>query len=458
MVETGPNVLLIILDSARAKNASLLGYHRETTPFLESFAETATTYTQARAPAGRSLPSHASIFSGLLPQEHGINDLNSKLSREANIFGQLRNRGYETGLFTDNPYLTDLDTGLSDSIDLVENNRDLYQEGESPSAFVEEASLNRMAFFRRALNSSAPGKSLLNGAAWMLKWRFPRLAPTGTVFSRGFTYAERFEEWYTGTDRPWAACINLMDTHVPFRPGEQYDRWNTSDSRKAYKRADMDRIQDGERWKHSLLENRYDGTIRQADAVVEEIITDLRKSGELADTFVVVTADHGEGFGERHPVHGAPSIGHGDAVDETLLHVPLVVQSPEQSDGVVVEDPVGLVDFPRAVERVIDGQTDGPTFETDRTLFAGGFENNASIDVAYEKHESQGVRKYVRGNQGTWTLHAPTPRASYQVSERIPDGIADAMDSLSQESVTSEADSAVPEPTKQQLSALGYTE
>lgn len=75
-----PNVLLVILDSLRARNTTLSGYRRETTPFLSELAESATTYTQARAPGSRSLPSHASIFTGHPPQEHGLHTLSERFA------------------------------------------------------------------------------------------------------------------------------------------------------------------------------------------------------------------------------------------------------------------------------------------------------------------------------------------------------------------------------------------
>jgi len=450
-----PNVLLVILDSARARNTSLHGYHRRTTPFLDEFAASATKYTQARSAAGWSLPSHASIFTGSLPQEHGVNGLDTKLNHGASIFEWLANEGYATGLFTDNPYLTDLDTGLSNGFDVVVNDKDLFQDGISPAAFTEEENTDRVAFLRAALNSDAPLKSVLNGAAWMLKWHSPWFAE-GTVFTRGFTYAEHFEEWREGIDDPWAACLNLMDTHIPFRPAEEYDQWATDDTRAARKSTNEDDVKEGEEWKHALRQNRYDGTIQQADAVVERIVDGLRSAGELDDTLVVVTADHGEGFGESDPITDAPVTGHNDGTTEPLLHVPLIVQAPGQHDNRVVDDPVGLVDFPKVVRETVAG--DDPSFETGRMVFAGGLNDGAIVDVAYDRNESAGVSKYVRIDDDVWTVHAATPFVNYLVKEGAPADVVERMASLSEADVTAESEGAVTEIARQQLEALGYKE
>ena len=99
-----PNVLLIILDSVRARNLSLYGHLNETTPFLESFAEEATVYTNARSPSIGSRPSHASLFTGYHAAETGISG-SRKLKRGTTIWEELRDDGYETAVFSDNPFL-----------------------------------------------------------------------------------------------------------------------------------------------------------------------------------------------------------------------------------------------------------------------------------------------------------------------------------------------------------------
>ena len=54
-----PNILLIVLDTVRAKNLSVYGYDRDTTPFFEEFSEQSITYERAYSPAPWTTPSHA---------------------------------------------------------------------------------------------------------------------------------------------------------------------------------------------------------------------------------------------------------------------------------------------------------------------------------------------------------------------------------------------------------------
>ena len=97
-----PNVLLVILDSVRAKNTSLLGYPRETTPKLETFAKNATTYTNARAPGIHSISSHTSIFTGYHVAEHQATSHGASLRPGHTVWEMLSGAGYRTGLFTPN--------------------------------------------------------------------------------------------------------------------------------------------------------------------------------------------------------------------------------------------------------------------------------------------------------------------------------------------------------------------
>ena len=66
-----PNILLVVLDTVRADHMSAFGYSRSNTPRLQSFANESTTYTNFISAAPFTLPSHASIFTGLYPQSHG---------------------------------------------------------------------------------------------------------------------------------------------------------------------------------------------------------------------------------------------------------------------------------------------------------------------------------------------------------------------------------------------------
>ncbi len=62
-----PNVVLVVMDTVRADHLSLYGYRRRTSPNLEAIAKESLVFDHAIASGNYSLPSHASLFTGLLP-------------------------------------------------------------------------------------------------------------------------------------------------------------------------------------------------------------------------------------------------------------------------------------------------------------------------------------------------------------------------------------------------------
>jgi glucan phosphoethanolaminetransferase (alkaline phosphatase superfamily) len=97
-----PNVLIVVLDTVRARNLDLYGYERPTTPELRRFSETSTVFDFAFATAPWTLPSHASLFSGRLAQDTGASwtaPIPGNLPLLAETF---REHGYATGGFSAN--------------------------------------------------------------------------------------------------------------------------------------------------------------------------------------------------------------------------------------------------------------------------------------------------------------------------------------------------------------------
>ena len=65
------NVVLICVDTLRSDHLSGYGYHRSTTPNLDAFAQAGMLFTHARAESPWTLPSHATLFTSLMPTQHG---------------------------------------------------------------------------------------------------------------------------------------------------------------------------------------------------------------------------------------------------------------------------------------------------------------------------------------------------------------------------------------------------
>jgi len=114
-----------------------------------------------------------------------------------------------------------------------------------------------------------------------------------------------------GLRQPFFLWIHLYDAHYPYKPPEPYaSRYKT---------------------------RPYDGEIAFADAQIGRLLSFLKESASLANSLVVLAADHGEGLGE----HGEQK--HGFFIYDSTLHVPLIVKVPGATPRVVDEE-VSLVD------------------------------------------------------------------------------------------------------------------
>jgi len=156
------------------------------------------------------------------------------------------------------------------------------------------------------------------------------------------TYADLFFEWQAGRDGPWAACVNFMDAHTPYSPSPDHDHWGGKRARRLQDSMD-NQIWEfyGDRrpwWQLSPLEGLYDGAIHRIDEQIRHIVTELKSKDAFDNTLLVVTSDHGEGFGDRSLIRNRfRVVGHqARGLEESLLHVPLLVKSPGQTDAETV--------------------------------------------------------------------------------------------------------------------------
>src|SRR5258706_546331 len=124
-----PDVILVSLDTTRADHLSTYGYARETSPNLTAFAADALRFTQARSPAGWTLPGHASMLTGLYPSRHGAplsggwlggqsidgrrNVAFPLAADKVTLAEALRDRGYQTGAVVANFSYLYRDYGLA---------------------------------------------------------------------------------------------------------------------------------------------------------------------------------------------------------------------------------------------------------------------------------------------------------------------------------------------------------
>ena len=481
-----PNVLLIVLDSVRARNTSIHGHVNETTPFLERFvSEGATQYKQARAPGSRSITSHASIFTGLHVNEHRVTSADTRLKEGTTVFERLRDKhGYDTGVFSENVWITEVDIGLKRGFDTVVGPQDIpYPDALNPRTFVAEEGRGEFVdYLKDCLEDDQTLKGVANGVFTKISSDYPYLLP-GFVdaSSPGNLFADKFLNWVEGRDR-WAACVNLMDAHLPYNPKDDFNRWGDDLLREIEEEA-ADKWElnctDTGWWRQEARESLYDGTILQADSYVERIVEKLDDRGVLEDTLVVVTSDHGEGFGETGEVRPIRVAEHNVSTHEVVLHVPLVVKYPGQTETEVIDSISTLARFPNVVEEAVQGGASPGAFVPDRPVVASTyglakdeqlqsraltFCEEEELDVfdgtSRVVYEDEGdiVRKYVKWRDQEATLEVRNAQISYRVSDDGGDKVSEVFGEMDETGVREEGEGmdSVDDSTYDRLEDLGY--
>jgi len=479
-----PNILLVVMDSVRARNTSLQGHYNRTTPFLEQFAtEKATLYEQARAPGVRSITSHASLFTGLEVAEHRVTSADHKLRPGTTVFEQLQDERYATGVFSENVWITSVDIGLNEGFDRVVGPQAVpFPDATNPRKFVAEQGQGQYSeFLRTAINSHKPVRSILNGVHTKVSFDFDRFLPdVGERVSPGNLYRDRFLDWIDAVNRPWAACVNLMDAHAPYKPKPEFDQWGDEILREieASSQGKWElHAGTAKWWRRAAREALYDGAIYQTDRYVADIVEGLDERGVLDETLVVVTSDHGEGFGEPSHVRNGRVAGHNVSAHEVVLHVPLVVKLPGQTESARIHSAAALTQFPDAVRAARSGDIDPTVFVPEKPVVATSYglteddqlrdralrycDDTSEFDdithVVYGEENGQ-LRKFMSRPSRAATVEVRDAQTSYRISERGRDRVRAVFDGIGDAGVREKAGGIeeVDPSTYDRLEELGY--
>ena len=305
------NVILLILDTVRARSLSLYGYDRPTTPNLQRFAARGVRFDRAISTASWTLPSHASMFTGRWPHELSTGWLKPLDGRFPTLAEHFAGHGYATGGFVANILYTSRETGLA---------RGFVRYEDYPVSLGQVVVSSSIGRLLTEFAERATGRVV-----------YPERKRAGRINGD-------FLDWidHGRGARPYFAFLNYYDAHDPYDPSEEYERRFVA-RRPTTLRATNDRISDAEA---HALRDQYEAAIAELDAGLGELFAALERRGQLDSTIVVITSDHGEEFNE----HGI--WGHGSTLYRTALRVPLIIALPGGRDaGRVVADPVTLRDL-----------------------------------------------------------------------------------------------------------------
>lgn len=297
-----PDVLVVVLDTVRADRLRPWGGTRPISPQLEALAEAGVVWTEATAPASWTLPSHASLFTGLPSWEHGARRYDAAAGGAVDVAWQVgalhdsqvtlaerfRDAGYLTMLFSTNAWLAP-EFGL--------------QQG-----------------FRVALAGTDEAVTVQNAVTALSQERGPMFVVVNLM----------------GAHDPWEVhpALPFVGRHLEalehrLAPGGDLAAWRDQGAT-GLAIAPQNRVDGLTLAMHvragnlradgNLLVDLYDGELAAVDARLRTLVEAWNAAGHRG--VVAVLSDHGEALGEDG------WLGHGLTLRRNVLHVPLVVAAP----------------------------------------------------------------------------------------------------------------------------------
>lgn len=318
-----PDILLIVLDSARADRFSCYGYEKPTTPHIDRIAEEGTLFTECWSESNWTLPVSYTMMTGLAPREHRSEAYRDLPDELPTLPRALEGGDRHTILCSANAFLGSA-TGMHRAFD----------EFEMPRF---EKPLYKPIF-----------KYLLLRMAWADKG--------------GADLNRHILRHIANAREPWLAVLWNNDMHHPWvgkgefagkfadQPISLRRRWNVL--------ARARRLQEfgvtGSERDLADLNALYDGCVGYTDHLVGQLRARLEAMGRWEETLVIITGDHGDMLGERRLVgHGRPV-----GMYRQLVRVPLIVHGPGFPRGERTDATVQLADITQTVGE-ITGALDG---------------------------------------------------------------------------------------------------
>ncbi len=353
-IPTGrPNIVLISLDSVRADHVSAYGYPRRTTPNLDRLASQGVLFENAVAASSWSLASLASIFTGLLPHQHGANLYLPLDTGPWTLAEILQSRGYETAGFNSNLGYSQRGWGIGRGFEVYEDDSSSLRH--NLAATLVGRTLVKFLYYHLVCPDQFDRRNARQVNGEVLRWLRRR------------------------SNRPFFLFINYFDAHQSYLAPPPYDRRFGPISDALVRKVNSlgvalhpDRLSAGER---EELVAGYDNCLAFVDEELAKLAGVLAGLPGGSNTIVIVTSDHGEAFGE----HGTYQ--HGLSLHRELLHAPLIIVGPGIPPGQRVSYPVGLYGLFATVLDLTSGIT-SPFYQSSlRRFWNSGFQPGAFHDV-----------------------------------------------------------------------------
>jgi arylsulfatase A-like enzyme len=301
----GPNIFLIAVDTLRADYLKPFNPGAETeTPNLQDFSRDAILYAKAFSQASWTKASFGTIFTGMYPECHTATTKTAALPPDAQTVAELlRDGGYYTQGWSNNPNLTSLfgyDQGFVDYVDLKPD----YYFGARESS----ARLSLYEVLRRV--RQIVDQKILRRKMVVTEFYQPAPVVKDTVL-----------EWLdeeAPENAPFFAFTHFMDPHDPFMDPDS--------PQGGYARVRMGTDIDPEIYREPM-QQAYRREIELLDRELGAFFNGLKERGLYDNSIIILTADHGEEFCE----HGG--WWHGLTLYQEQTHIPMLIKLPNNVRG-----------------------------------------------------------------------------------------------------------------------------
>ncbi len=459
----GRNVVLLVLDSVRKD-------------FFDEYAvriraRSDCSFDECRAASSWSAPSHASMFTGLLPHQHGVStydrDMGS-LSEHGTICDSLQDYhtvGYSANMYASPAYGFD---SLFDSFVEVPRYQK-YPEALNAVNYFHESDRDGLGLYveylKRTIENDYPIKSLANGALAQLKQLAMERPVPDPVDDGAKLMVREIRETIADATDPTFVFANFMESHEPFGHIWGLDK-SIHGAPRSWTTANADR------WELTYDRDEYDDHVSRLRGLyaanidyLDRLIASLADSLADTETTIVVTADHGENLGDDTDDE---LFGHTSSLSEGLLHVPLEIINTDRS--ATISEYFSHLQLPTLIENLARDVDDVPTAER---VFAEVLGMSPGPQPpSDEDHWNRAIRcaygdetKYEWDSLGNERQFAVPRREPNQQRERhepvtVPAWVRDAFDVPLADAVSeaerTEATTEVDEATAARLEDLGY--
>jgi len=316
-----PNIILIVIDAARADHFSCYGYPKKTTPNIDRIAEESVLYENAISPAGWTLPAHTSMFTGTCVSKHGLHNENHIFDDKLPTLPEvLKREGYQTAGFCRNDWISDA-TGLTRGFSEFHNI--LYGK------------------FKHKLRRFVNYFKIKGKDSW------------------GYEINRKAKQWLSKnhSKAPFFMFVHYDELHLPYLIPSPYnnkflpagiiykDARNINQNPKAYYAGVAEMGQK----EFEISKALYDCALAYQDNLIKELYDFLKKIKKLDNTILMITSDHGESLGDHN------HFDHYYVLYDTLLKVPLIVRYPKLfTPGLREKSMVQTLDFLPTLKEILD--------------------------------------------------------------------------------------------------------